>query len=80
MRIPPNPRKKCICLLGGLFSINPTHWHGMKGLMLGARGPFLVAAAMVVMVVVGSWLLMHVSTVGVVYTFYGINLFFGLNI
>jgi hypothetical protein len=31
---------------------------------------------MVVMVAVGSWSLGHVSTVGIVYVFYGINLFF----
>ncbi len=34
---------------------------------------------MVVMVAVGSWSLGHVSTVGIVYVFYGINLFFGIN-
>ena len=33
---------------------------------------------MVVMVVVGSWLLRHVSTVGIVYNFYKFT--FGLNI
>ena len=35
---------------------------------------------MVVMVAVGSWLLGHASTVGIVYVFYGINSFFGINI
>ena len=35
---------------------------------------------MVVMVAVDSWLLGHVSTIGIVYVFYGINLFFGINI
>ena len=35
---------------------------------------------MVVMVAVGSWSLRHISTVGIVYVFYGINLFFGINI
>jgi len=35
---------------------------------------------MVVMVAVGSWSLGHVSTVGIIYVFYGINLFFGINI
>ncbi len=35
---------------------------------------------MVVMVAIGSWSLGHVSTVEIVYVFYGINLFFGLNI
>ena len=56
------------------------HQRGMKGLMWGARGSFLPAAAMVVMVAVGSWLLRHVYTGGIVYVFYGINLFFGINI
>jgi hypothetical protein len=56
------------------------HQCGMKGLMWDAKGPFLPAAAMVVIVVVGSWLLGHVSTVGIVHIFYGINFFFGLNI
>jgi hypothetical protein len=46
--------------------------------MWGARGSFPPAAAMVVMVAVGSWSL--ASTVGIVYVFYGINLFFGINI
>jgi hypothetical protein len=73
---PPDPDKKCIRLLGGLSSINSTPRRGTKGLMWGARGPFLPAAAMVVMVVDGScWLLGRVSTVGIVYFFYGINLF-----
>jgi hypothetical protein len=48
--------------------------------MWGARGSFPPAAAMVVMVAVGSWSLGHASTVGIVYVFYGINLFFGINI
>jgi len=48
--------------------------------MWGARGSFLPAAAMIVMVAVGSWSLGHVSTVGIVYVFYGINFFFGINI
>jgi hypothetical protein len=47
--------------------------------MWGARGSFPPAAAMVVMVAVGSWLLGHASTVGIVYFFYGVNLFFGIN-
>ena len=46
--------------------------------MWGARGPFSPAAAMVVMGVVGSWSLGHVSTVGIVYIFFGINLCFVL--
>jgi hypothetical protein len=45
--------------------------------MWGARGSFPPAAAMVMMVAVGSWSLGHVSTVGIVAVFYGINLFFG---
>ena len=35
---------------------------------------------MVVMVAVGSWFQGLVSTVGIVYVFYGINLFFGIKI
>ena len=35
---------------------------------------------MVVMFAVGSWLLGHVSTEGIVYVFYGINLVLGINI
>jgi hypothetical protein len=46
--------------------------------MWGARWSFLPAAAMVVMVAVDSWLLGHVSTVEIVYVFYGNNLFFGI--
>jgi len=41
--------------------------------MWGARGSFPTAAAMVVMVAVGSWSLGHVSTVGIVYVSYGIK-------
>ena len=52
---PVNPSKKCIGLLGGSSFINPTQRHGMKGLMWGARGQFLPAAAMVVMFVLGHW-------------------------
>ena len=47
--------------------------------MRGARGPFPPVAAMVVMAVVGSWLLGHDSTVGIVIIIYGINLIFSLN-
>jgi len=47
--------------------------------MRGARGPYLPAAAMVVMVIVGSWLLGDVSIVGIVHISYGNTLFFGLN-
>jgi len=41
------------------------HQRGTKSLMWGARGSFPPAAAMVVMVAVGSWSLGHVSTVGI---------------
>jgi hypothetical protein len=51
---PLNPSKKRISLLGGPSSISPMHWCRTKGLMRGARGPFLPAAAMVVIVVVGQ--------------------------
>jgi hypothetical protein len=43
----------------------------MKGFMWGARGPFLPAVAMVVMVVVGNSSLGHVSTVGIVHITHG---------
>lgn len=68
---PPNPGKKHISTwLGGLSSaINPTHRRGTQGLMWGARG----------MVIVGSWLLGDVSTVGIVQIFYRNTLFFGPN-
>jgi hypothetical protein len=46
-----NPPKRYICKLGGLSPIRSTHWRGAPGLMWGARGPFLPAAAMVVAVV-----------------------------
>ncbi len=42
-----NSPKKYICLLGGLLPIHSTRRHGAQGLMWGARGPFLPAAAMV---------------------------------
>ena len=61
------PRENHIIVLGGLSSITPTHRHGTKGLMWGARGPFLPVMAMGVMLVVGSWSLGHVSTVRIVY-------------
>ena len=38
------------------------------------------AVALVMIVAVGSWSLGHVSAVGIVYVFYGIHLFFGINI
>jgi hypothetical protein len=46
-----NPPKKYICKLGGLLLIHSKHWRGAQGLMWGARGPFMPAAAMVVAVV-----------------------------
>jgi hypothetical protein len=46
-----NPPKEYIRKLGGLSPIPSTHWRGAQGLMWGARGPFLPAAAMVVAVV-----------------------------
>jgi hypothetical protein len=46
-----NPPKKYIRKLGGLSSIHSKHWRGVKGLMWGARGPFPLAVAMVVAVV-----------------------------
>jgi hypothetical protein len=65
-----NSPKNYIRLLGGLLPIHLTHWHGAQGLIWGARGPFLLAAAMVGMVVlvdVGHWRLRSVRpTVGIV--------------
>ncbi len=51
--------EKHICLLGALSPINQTHCSGIFGLSGGTRGPFLVAAAMVmwVLLAVGHWLL-----------------------
>ncbi len=46
-----NPHKEYIRKLGGLSPIHSTPWRGAQGLMWGARGPFLPAAAMVVAVV-----------------------------
>ena len=61
--------------------MHPLDWvvvlYWTKGLMWGARGSFPMVAAMVVMVAVVSWSLGHVSTVGIVYVSYGINLFLG---
>jgi hypothetical protein len=42
-----NSPKKYIRLLGGLLPIHSMHRRGAQGLMWGARGPFLLAAAMV---------------------------------
>ena len=52
---PLNPSKECIGLLGESNTINLTQRHGTNGLMWGARGQFLPAAAMVVMFVLGRW-------------------------
>jgi hypothetical protein len=41
------------------------NWRGTKGLVWGTRRSFLLAAAIVVMVVVGSWSLGHDSTIGI---------------
>ncbi len=46
-----NPPKNYIRKLRGLLPIHLTRRHGAQGLMWGARGPFLPAAAMVVAVV-----------------------------
>ncbi len=46
-----NPPKECICKLGGLLPIHSMYRCGARGLMWGARGPFLPVAAMVVAVV-----------------------------
>jgi hypothetical protein len=46
-----NPPPKYIRKLGGLSSIHSKHWHGAQGLMWGARRAFLLAVAMVVVVV-----------------------------
>jgi hypothetical protein len=43
------------------------HQCGTKGLMWGARGSCPPAAAIVVMVAVGSWSLGHISIVGIVH-------------
>ena len=47
-----NPPPKYIRKLGGLLPIHSMRWRGAQGLMWGARGPFLPAAAMVVAVVI----------------------------
>jgi hypothetical protein len=46
-----NHPKKYIRNLGGLLPIHSTCWRGAQGLLWGARGAFLPAAAMVVAVV-----------------------------
>ncbi len=46
-----NPPKNYIRKLGGLSPIHSMHGRGAQGLMWGARGPFPLAAAMVVAVV-----------------------------
>jgi hypothetical protein len=52
---PSQPNKKAYRLLRGSSSINLAQRHGTKGLMWGPRGQFLLAAAMVVMFVLGRW-------------------------
>jgi hypothetical protein len=60
---PPHCKKKMLvaqsylCLLGASFLVDPTGIHLTLELMCGNRGPFPVAAAMVMGVVVGHWLL-----------------------
>jgi hypothetical protein len=51
--------EKHICLLGASSPINQMHHSEIFGLLAGARGPFLVAADMVmwVLLAVGCWLL-----------------------
>ena len=61
--IPPQPPQNYICLLRGLLLTEPRGRRRAQGLMRGTRGPFLPALAIVMMVVGGSWLLGHVSTV-----------------
>ena len=46
-----NPHKEYILKLRGLSPIHSTRQHGVQVLMWGARGPFPLAAAMVVMFV-----------------------------
>ncbi len=46
-----NPPKEYIRKLGGLSPIHSTRWRRVQGLMWGARGPFPLAVAMVVAVV-----------------------------
>jgi hypothetical protein len=46
-----NPPPKYIRKLGGLLPIHSMHWCGAQGLIWGARGPFLLVAAMAVVVV-----------------------------
>ncbi len=48
-------REKYICLLGGSSLIDPTHLRGVSCLLCVPRGPFPVAAAIVMEVVVGCW-------------------------
>jgi hypothetical protein len=50
-------REKYICLLGGLSPIDLLHMRGVSCLLCVARGPFPAAAAMVMEVVVGRWLM-----------------------
>jgi hypothetical protein len=51
-----NSRKNYIRLFGGLSPIHSTWLRGAQSLMWGTRGPFLpAAAAMIVLVDVGLW-------------------------
>jgi hypothetical protein len=50
-------KEKHICLLRASPPIDQTHRSGIFGLLGGARGPFMVAAAMVmwVLLAIGRW-------------------------
>jgi hypothetical protein len=47
----PHPPQKYMCKLKGFSSIHSKHWRRAQGFMWGSRGPFPLAAAMVVAVV-----------------------------
>ena len=46
---PLQPRSKYMCLLGGLYSIDPTRQRGTQVLLWGDRGLFPQVAAVVAM-------------------------------
>ena len=72
--------KQWVCMCVRYFWCQPGNLHTRTAcLMWGAKGPFMLVTAMVVMVVVCSWSLGHISTVGIVHIFYRIKLIFGLN-
>jgi hypothetical protein len=48
---PQPPPQKYIRYLRGLLPIHSWHWRGAEGILWGARGPFLPAAALAVAVV-----------------------------